>query len=187
MRTLNTLKTEELVKVLEVNSKLKEVVFNDMFDNADFWNSEYLGCWNGGIDYCIGYDRGTYFNCTDEELFIDGLKKAQKMFGFLADKYNPIIEYVNKLISRMENLNYYSNYYDENYDRLENRINELIEELEEACYKRFIEEYEICFDDDNKEDYFVNFYVESRMDMEDFYVDDDYTLYEHIEYEKSYR
>ena len=98
MRAFKELNQEELLKVFEVNSKLEEQVFNDMFDNAHFWNTEYLDSWNGGIDYCIGYDRGTYFNCTDEELFLDGLKKAQEMYGFLADEYNPVIEYTDKIL-----------------------------------------------------------------------------------------
>jgi hypothetical protein len=188
MRKLNTLNKEELLKVLKKNSKLEEKVFDDMFDNANYWNSEYLSCWkNKGVDYCIGYDRGTYFECTDKELFLDGLKVAQNNFGFLADKYNDIIVYVENLINKMNCLNCYSNYYDNNYERLENRIDELIEELESECYKRFMEEYECCFNNDYKEDYFYEFYVDSRMDNEDFYVDDNYVLYEHIEYEKSYQ
>lgn len=187
MRAFKELNQEELLKVFEVNSKLEEQVFNDMFDNAHFWNTEYLDSWNGGIDYCIGYDRGTYFNCTDEELFLDGLKKAQEMYGFLADKYNPVIEYAEKLLNRMDNLDYDSKYYDNNYERLAERVTELINELEHECYKRFMDEYECCFDDENKKLYFIEFYADSRMDDDDFYVDDDYVLYEHIEYEKSYK
>ena len=188
MKTLKDLTTKELEKVFEVNSKLEEKVFDDMFDNAHFWNNEYLECWNkGGIDYCIGYDRGTYFNCKDEELFLNGLKKAQHDYGFLADKYNEVIEYAEKIMNRMENLDYDSKYYDNNYERLAEKLTELINELEHECYKRFMEEYESCFDDDYKKDYFVDFYMDSRMNVEDFYIDDDYVLYEHVEYEKSYK
>lgn len=187
MRTLKDLSREELLKVFEVNNKLEEQVFDDMFDNAHYWNTEYLESWNGGIDYAIGYDRGAYFNCSDEELFLDGLKKAQKDYGFLADEYNSVIEYAEEIMNRMDNLNYESKYYDNNYERLADRLTELINELEHECYKRFMDEYECCFDDRNKQSYFIEFYVDSRMDDDDFYVDDDYVLYEHIEYEKSYK
>lgn len=187
MRTLNDLSVKELEKVLEKNNKLKEQVFNDMFDNAHTWNMEYLDSWkNKGIDYAMGYDRGAYFHCTDEELFLDGLKKAQHDYGFLADEYNEVIEYAEKLMNRMENLDCDSKHYDANYERLADRLTELINELEYECYKRFMSEYESCFDNDYKKDYFVDFYMNARMDVEDFYIDDDYVLYEHIEYEKSY-
>lgn len=188
MRTLNDLTVNELEKVLENNSELRHEVFNDMFDAAHFWNMEYLDSWdNKGIDYAMGYDRSAYFMCKDEELFLDGLKKAQHDFCFLADEYNPVIEYVEKLMNRMDNLNYDSKYYDANYERLADRVTELINELEYECYKRFMSEYESCFDDDNVQDYFTGFYVYERMNLDDFYIDDDYALYEHIEYEKCYK
>ena len=157
MKNFKDLNTEELTLVFENNSKLQEKVFDDMFDNAAFWCSEYLNCWKGGIDYSIGWDRGTYFKCTDQNSFLDGLEKAQETFCFLADEYNKTIKYCR----------------------------ELIEELENACYKRFMGEYEYCFDSKNQLDYFLNFYADERMD-EDFYIDENYLLYEHVEYIKSY-
>lgn len=185
MKKLHELNNEELKKVFEVNSKLQKKVFEDMFDNADFWNGEYLECWKNGIDYSIGWDRGTYFKCTDREYFIDGLKKAQHEYCFLADKWNEKIDYVEHLINRLNNLVYWDEI---NEDRLNNRIDELIEELENACYKRFLDEYEYCFEYESQLVHFLNFYVfdvSEKMDN-DFYIDEDYKLFEHIEYEKQY-
>lgn len=190
MRKLNTLNKEELLKVLNKNNKLREKVYDDMYDNADFWNSEYLASWNNqGIDYCIGYDRGAYFHCTDEEMFLDGLKKAQKDYCFLADEYNKTIESAEDIINQMDNLDCESKDYDKNYEQLTEKLTELINELEHECYTRFMSEYEACFDDNYQEEYFIEFYLEARMniDNEDFYVDNNYILYEHIEYEKSYQ
>ena len=119
------------------------------------------------------------------KISVSSLKKAQKTFCFLEDRYNTTIEYVEKLIYRKENLCYYTNNYDLNYERLENRINELIEELENACYKRFMLEYESCFDNDNQEDYFISFYSDARMEG-DFYINEEFELFEHIEYERSF-
>lgn len=184
MKKLNELNREELIKVFETNSKLQEKVFDDMFDNANFWNSEYLDCWQrGAIDYSIGWDRGTYFESKDNELFIDGLKKAQETFCFLEDRYNTTIEYTEKLLNKLDYL--YYNGSEENYNRLETRINELTEELENACYKRFMLEYETCFDNDTQEDHFISFYVYERMN-DDFYINANYELFEHIEYERKY-
>lgn len=185
MKRISELSIDELKMVFAKNSKLEEDVFNDMFENADFWNGEYLDSWQwGGIDYSIGWDRGTYFKCTDYDNFLAGLEYAQNCYGFLADKYKSIIDYTNHLVRRLKNLYVYSNYYDENYERLENRIDELIEELEHACYKRFMEEYEYCFGYDNQLDYFINCYSDNMTD--DYYVDDEYNLFEHVEYVKSY-
>ena len=51
MKNFKDLNVEELKMVFENNSKLQEKVFEDMFDNANFWCSEYLACWNRkGID-----------------------------------------------------------------------------------------------------------------------------------------
>ena len=89
MKNVKDLSTEELKLVFENNSKLQEKVFDDMFDNADFWCGEYLDCWNRkGIDYYIDWDIGTYFKCNDRDYFIDGLKKAQRAYCFLADEWN---------------------------------------------------------------------------------------------------
>ena len=184
MKNVKDLSTEELKLVFENNSKLQEKVFDDMFDAADFWNGEYLDCWKrDAINYSIGWDRGTYFKSKDNVLFIDGLKKAQRNHYFLDDKYNNKIEHVEKLLNKLDYLYYNSS--EENYNRLETRIDELIEELENACYKRFMSEYEYCFDSKNQLDYFLNFYADERMDN-DFYVDEEYTLFEHVEYVKSY-
>lgn len=184
MKKVHELNTEELKKVFEVNSKLQEKVFDDMFESVNFWNGEYLECWQrGAIDYCIGWDRGTYFICKDKDLFIEGLEKAQHTFCFLADEYNKTIEYVKKLINRLNE--FYYDLSEKNYDRLENRIDELIEELENACYKRFIIEYESCFDSDYQLDYFLDFYASERLD-ENFYINADFELFEHVEYIKKY-
>lgn len=182
MKKLHELTMEELKKVYEKNDKLQELVFNDMFDNAAFWCGEYLDCWKKGIDYSIGWDRGTYFKCTDNEYFIDGLKIAQKAFCFLADEWDEKIAYVERLIDRLDNLVYWD---EVNEERLTNRIDELIEELENACYDRFMCEFESCFDHKNQIDYFLDFYWDARMD-EDFYINDDFELFEHVEYERKY-
>lgn len=185
MKKVHELNREELVKVFENNSKLQEKVFDDMFENADFWNGEYLDCWKrGAVDYSIGYDRGTYFKATNYYLFIEGLKDSQKMYGFLADKYNSKIEYVEKLINRFDELQF-TEISDLNYTRLETRIDELIRELENACYKRFLEEYEYCFDRENQLNHFVEFYAAERMDN-NFYINEEYELFEHVEFIRNY-
>lgn len=183
MKHLNELNPGELKLVFENNSKLQKEVLNDMFENANYWSGEYLKCWKrGAIDYCIGWDRGTYFEVKDRQEFIDGLKEAQNTFCFLADEWNKKINYAEHLINRLNNLVYWD---EVNEERLNNRIDELIEELETACYKRLMSEYEECFDSENQLNYFLEFYSNERID-DNFYVDENYTLYEHIDYVKNY-
>ena len=159
------------------------MVLNDMFDNAAFWCSEYLDCWKKGIDYCIGWDRGTYFRILNEDDFLDGLEKAQKDYCFLADEYNETIEYCRKLVNRLDEIGYTLSI--DNEDRLTNRKNELLEELENACYKRFMLEYETCFEKENQIEYFVEFYVDARLDN-NFYVNEEFELFEHVEFVRKY-
>lgn len=184
MKYLNELNLEELKEVYNKNQKLQEAVFDDMFSNVDFWNSEYLNCWErGAIRYCIGWDRGTYFEAKNRDGFLKGLKKAQKIYGFLADTWNEKIEYAEKLLSKLDYLYYNSSV--ENYDRVEARIDELIEDLEHACYKRFMSEYEHCFNSESQLDYFLDFFVAERMNN-NYYVNDDLELFEHVEFERKF-
>ena len=184
MKNFKELSIEELELVFENNSKLQENVFDDMFDNANFWCSEYLNCWkNGSIDYCIGWDRGTYFSVKDCGMFLEGLEKAQKLYGFLSDDYNHMIEKAWELYDKYTYHAY--DFSDLNYERIENRLTDIIETLESACYKRFMNEYEYCFDSKNQLDYFLDFYSDARMN-DDFYVDENYVLFEHVDYVKSY-
>lgn len=182
MRYLNELNLEELKEVYEKNSKLQTMVFDDMMETASLWCDEYLDCFErGSVDYCIGWDRGTYFKCKNRDGFIDGLKKAQKNYGFLSDDYNSKIEYVEKLIGRLEHLVYWD---EVNEDRLNVRIDELIEELETACYQRFMNEYEYCFNSENQLDYFINDFVERCLEDQEYYVDEDMIMYRDIYYKE---
>ena len=157
MKQISKLNLEELKEVYNKNQKLQHIVFDDMFENANFWNGEYLKCWErGSIDYNIGWDRGTYFKVKDRDGFLRGLKEAQKNYGLLADKWDEKIIYVEQLITRLSNLVYWDEI---NEERLNNRIDELIEELETSCYKRFMSEYEECFDNNNQIRYFLDFFV----------------------------
>lgn len=98
MKKFCELSIEEMKTVFDHNEKLRNEVLNDMFENANNWCCEYLDSWERGIDYSIGYDRGTYFKCTDKEYFLSGLQKAQSAYCFLEDSYNKTIEYTISLL-----------------------------------------------------------------------------------------
>lgn len=181
MKFIKDCTADELKQVFEANSKLQDEIFNRMFDDAHFLNcNDYLPCWSSGIDYCIGYGRGAFFRCTDAAGFIDGLKTAQRTFCFLPDEANSRIEYVEHLIGRRDNIVYWD--YD-NIEKIESRIDDLCEELAADCFKRFMSEYEACFDDDNQIEYFIEIGAD---DYSECYIDDDFVMYEDVAYTKKY-
>lgn len=178
MKNFNNLNNEELKKVWENNSKLRQRVFEDMQDAAGYWCGEYLECWDcGAIDYSIGYDRGSYFRYVRMSKFIEGLERAQKDYCFLSDEHNAVIAYCRKLYDKQDEL--YNNGDYINGDRVIERLEELLKELESECFKRFMSEYEATFDEEAQLDYFIDFYYHERMN-DNFYLDEDFKLYERI-------
>lgn len=186
MRQLKELNREELLKVYEYNEGLQEKVFDDMTESADFWLGEYLDCWErGAVDYSLDISGCyNYFTVTDFGKFLTGLQKAQDSFCFLSDKWNPVIAKAWQLYEKYTYNAY--DFSDLNYERIENRLTELIESLETACYSRVRDEYDYCFNEKNQMDYFLDFYIDTRTD-DNFYINEDFELLEHIEYEKSYK
>ena len=184
MKYLHELNGNELCKVFDRNGKLQEAVYDRMYDNAHYWAMEKLDCWSrGAIDYRIGYDRGAYFRCTDRALFVSGLERLQDEYGFLSSEYDVTIAYTEKLLDRLDIISVWD---DKNYDRLVTRIDELIEELEDACFRQFMSEYEYCFETENQLEYFLDYGIEDVLPVGNYYVDDNYILYENVAYTRCY-
>ena len=182
------LDADQRIKVFKANAKLRGKVYDRMHQSVNDWCEEILWCWRdiGGIDYSLGFDYGTYFRATDNNKFLDGLEEAQSKYGLLSDEFNPVIERVRKLTARLLYVDI--NYPDDvvNYMRLEKRIDQLVLELTNACYKVFINAYEsVYFDEENATSFYLECFVE-ELDGDKFYIDENYTLFEHVEYEKSY-
>lgn len=184
MKTLRELTNDELKVVFKKNDHLQHEVFNAMMDDAHYFNcEEILPCWKrNAIDYAIGYDRGAYFQARDKELFISGLQNAQRSFCFLADEYDDSIADAAMLVLRLK---YGRDISEADEEAMEEQLDGIIEKLESACFERFMDEYRVCFEDDNLFDYFLNSYIETM--TEECYVDDDYILYEEVSYTKCYK
>lgn len=185
MKKLNELNREELRRVFDENKALREIVFDHAAKNADFWIGEYLDCFEyGALDYSLdvsGYYN--YFNVKDFGKFLTGLEKAQKMYCFLADEYNAVI---NKAWQLYEKYTYNAyEFSDLNYERIENRLTELIESLEMACYDVIRAEYDACYNDEYLFEYFIDGYLD-EMNTDNFYINENYELFEHVEFEKRY-
>lgn len=182
MKYIRDCSREELKQVFNTNAKLREEIFDRMMNNASFWIDEYLRCWERGSINCeISSSCYSYFKSKDNTKFIDGLREAQRVFCFLADDMYDKIDYCDKLVHRlwlMEDI-----LSEKNHRRLENRVDELVKELEDACVKRFSEEYDACYEEEYQLEEWLSCMSDEKADC---YIDDDFKMYEIITIKKEY-
>jgi hypothetical protein len=182
MKNFDILTTEELKKVFNNNEKLKNEVFDAAQDDASYWINEYLECFERGALECnIGYP-GDYIRVKDQYKFIQGLKQLQKDYCYLSEDDEKIMLYADHLIDRYNNLPYYD---DTNAARLDDRIEELTTILQSNFLRILVNEYNYYYDTDNLYNYFIESYADNLTD--NYYIDDNFILYQHIEYEKCYK
>ena len=185
MKKLSGLKTEELKKVYKNNQKIQEDVFAALVESANFWVGEYLENFEkGAINYSFSVDGyRDFLTVKNIDLFVEGLSISEAMFTWLPD-YAEKIKRLSELLDRYNTVGYTLSIDDEN--RIQNRINELSDGLRIELFNAVRREYEACYDAKNSIEYFIDFYVNECMD-DTYYIDDNYTLYQHIEYEKCYK
>lgn len=182
MKQFKELTIEELEIVFNKNEKLQDEVLSAAQEDASYWINEYLSVFDRGtLEYNIGYP-GDYIRVENEYDFIQGLKKLQKNYCYLSEESEKTIVCCDSLMDRYNNLSY-SDY--KNADRLENRIDELITELKADLLKQLVNEYNYYYNTDHLQEYFIELYSDNMGDQ--YYIDDDFILYQHIEYEKSYK
>ncbi len=181
MKKLSELKTDELKQVFYKNEKLQQELFDAALDDSLFWINEYFNYFkNGAIDYNIGYP-GNYLSIKNTFDFIDGLEGLQNDFCLFNDDDAKKIIYAGELIKKHDNIYCYDCI---NLERIENRIDELAHNLKNIFFKKIIDEYNYYFDNNNLLEYFTSFYIDNLDD--NYYIDNDFILYQHIEYEKKY-
>ena len=174
MKKLDELTLDELKVVYEKNSKLRHEVFDLFFEDINgMVEDEYLKFWDDrAIDYLLGIEKGAYFVCCNIDLFLDGLQKAQKNFGFLHCVYDKLIA---KAVTLRERLKHSEDLNREQERVMDNRLDQLLQELEKACFKRIMSEYETAYDNDNCLQYFIEFCADTLYNTCE--VDDNYILY----------
>lgn len=186
IKRIDELTTEELRKVFQKNTVLQEEVSEDLQESEMFWVGEVLDALNeyGGLSsWSIGFcNRDQHITAKDgkEREFIEGVKKAQKDFGFLPDGENVYIDYVDELIDELHSVELYS----DEYDDLEEKVAEHISNIERVLTNQFTKNLDGILG--TEEDYFVEFYADARMDG-DYYVNmKTFELFEDVSYTKSY-
>ena len=185
MKKLSELTTEELKKVYKNNQKIQDDVFDALVEDADFCVGEYLKNFErGALNYELsvsGYRD--FLTVKNVELFVEGLTISEAMYSWLPD-YVEKIDRLSALVDRYNEVGYTLSI--DNDNRLQDRMEELTDGLRIELFNAVGREYDACFDAENSMNYFIDFYVYECMD-DTYYIDDNYILYQHIEYEKCYQ
>lgn len=187
MKKLKDLTVEQLKIVFDKNEKLRVEVFKDMFDCVDGIAIEILRNFDlKALSYEIDVSHFNHhcFIVKDRRSFAESLVDVNNMYGVLDEDSTQQLNRVIHLIDHFDDVEY--DLSDVNYTRLDKRIDEVIDTLKNKLYKFIWDEYDAIYDDSNQLDYYLDFYSSERM-SDDYYIDDNYILWEHIEYEKCYK
>lgn len=164
-RKIKELSSDELIKVFHANQKLREEIADDWMETQMFYIREYLEELRPAlIDWSIGFDNYNYLQIDNHYEFLLALIELQKKYAVLPDDTT---EYMYQLRDKFMEVPD-----DQSFIDLEKQVDDLLSQLLDVF--NFITEYPTTAD---LEEYFLDFYAESRLD-DSFYVDDDYTLYE---------
>jgi hypothetical protein len=184
---IEELTKEELKLVFKANYKLQTEVYEDMVDSELYWVGDQLDYIRGSLrDWSIGANNYNYIKVKDNSGFIDGLIEMDKGIPLFSDKEAKQIYEVQELRDR-----FYEMPSDEDgYEELEEEYEAAVQELAEAVTRQFGRRLDDCSNSEYQLDYFIEFYAESRLEKDLFYIDDEddsYELFEDVAYIKSYK
>lgn len=176
-RKISDLSIEELENIWNKSHKLQEKIFDDCMEFATFEVDNCLYKFSGSYQigsYCQGEhleisenisELNEYYNYHDGEWFIEDIKP-----------------YFDKYTTLLEKLECDYNLSDENYCRIEKRKDELKNIINDILYKDFIDIYDYYMDKEHCFEYMSEF-IDT---YDNFYVWEDNTLYEHIDFCREY-
>ena len=165
MKHIYQLTDDEKRALIETNSALQIMVYDDMIDNEQDFISEQLNYIAPGLrDYRIGPNNYNYMTVGNSVKFLDGLEKLQKNYCTLPDDMQPEINRVLAARGRF----YLMSYNNKNYDILDAWIDEQAQYFAD----RITDYFSACLDPthDDMINYFIEFYADERMD-DSFYID----------------
>lgn len=164
MKYIHELTDNEKRVLIENNSALANMVYNDMIDNESDFITEQLDCIRAGLrDYSIGAYNNNIMIVSDTLKFLDGLEKLQKNYCTLPDDMKPEIQRVLDARDRF----YTMSYNNKNYDILDAWIDEKAQYFADCITDYFSSCLEPSRDD--MLEYFIEFYADERMD-ESYYI-----------------
>ena len=166
MKFIYQLTDNEKRELIENNSALANMVYDDMIESEMYFITEQLNYIAPGLrDYSIGAYNRNYLTVGNSVKFFDGLEKLQEIYCTLPDAMQPEIDRVFAARERFYSMNYNNT----NYDLLDSWLDEKAQYFADRICKYF----SACLDPsrDDMIDYFLSFYVDERMD-ETFYIND---------------
>ena len=174
MKYIHELTDNEKRELIENNSTLQNMVYDDMIETEMYFISEQLNYIAPGLrDYSVGSYSYNYLAVGNSVKFLDGLEQLQKNYCTLPDDMQPEIDRVLEARNRF----YLMSYNNKNYDMLDAWIDKKSQYFADCITDYFSSCLEPTRDD--MIEYFIDFYAGERMD-ESYYIDDDGILYQNI-------
>lgn len=165
MKYINQLTENEKRVLIENNSALQNMVYDDMIENEMYFISEQLNYISAGLrDYSIGAYNRNIIIVSDAVEFLHGLDQLQKNYCTLPDDMQDEIERV--LLARDRYL-----YNDMSYDNYY-MLGDWLDQKAQYFADCITDYFSSCLDPsrDDMISYFIEFYADERMD-ESFYID----------------
>lgn len=165
MKYIHELTDNEKRELIENNSALQNMVYDDMIENEMYFISEQLNYIAPGLrDYSVGSYNYNYMTVGNSVKFLDDLEQLQKNYCTLPDDMQSEIDRVLAARDRF----YLMSYNNKNYDDLDAWIDKKAQYFADCITDYFSS----CLDPsrDDMIDYFIEFYADERMDKS-FYID----------------
>ena len=166
MKFINQLTDNEKRELIEKNSALANMVYDDMIESEMDFISEQLNHIRAGLrDYSIGSYSYNYLTVGNSIKFFDGLEKLQEIYCTLPDRLTPEINRVLAARDRFYSMDYNNKY----YDMLDSWLDKKAQHFADCITNYF----SACLDPsrDDMISYFIEFYADERMD-ETYYIND---------------
>ena len=166
MKYIHELTDNEKRELIENNSALANMVYDDMIENEMHFITEQLNYIAPGLrDYSIGAYNYNFITVGNSVKFLDGLETLQQYYCTLPDSMTTEIYTVLAARDRF----YTMSYNNKNYDMLDAWIDKKAQYFADCITDCFSN----CLDPshDDMIEYFIEFYADERMD-ESYYIQD---------------
>ncbi len=165
MKYIYELTDNEKRELIENNTALQNMVYDDMIDTESDFITEQLDCIRAGLrDYSIGAYNRNIIIVSDALKFLDGLEQLQKKYCTLPDDMQPEIDHVLKARDRFRVMDMsYNNLY---------MLSEWLDKKAQYFADCITDYFSSCLEPsrDDMISYFIEFYADERMD-DSFYID----------------
>ena len=166
MKYIHQLTENEKRALIENNSALANMVYDDMIENEMHFISEQLDVIRNSLkNYSIGAYNRNIIIVSDASEFLHGLQRLQECYCTLPDELTPEI---NRVLAARDRLLYNDMNYD-NYYMLSDWLDKKAQYFADCITDYF----SACLDPTRADmiEYFIEFYADERMN-ENYYIND---------------